>query len=158
MEIPRIWCFLLLFAPILTAQGPGSYIAGREAGIDLAGNWGPVFHEDAGERGPGPELVNYLGFPINEGARLAALSYDASRFTVPEHQCEPHIVSYIYRPAECQNLGREIRKRKSSSPSSSTSTITSSREPSGWTAARILAMPRCTPGWVFPRESGMAAS
>ena len=97
MEFARIWCFLLLFVPILTAQGPGSYIAGREAGVDLAGNWGPVFHEDAGERGPGPELVNYLGFPINEGARLAALSYDASRFTVPEHQCEPHIVSYIYR-------------------------------------------------------------
>jgi hypothetical protein len=97
MELARIWCFLLLFVPILTAQGPGSYIPGREAGIDLAGNWGPVFHEDAGERGPGPELANYLGFPLNEGARLAALSYDASRFTVPEHQCEPHIVSYIYR-------------------------------------------------------------
>jgi hypothetical protein len=28
---------------------------------------------------------------------LAGLSYDASRFTVPEHQCEVHIVSYIYR-------------------------------------------------------------
>src|SRR5438309_8081958 len=87
---------LLILAASAFAQGPGGYNP-IGPGVDLAGNWGPVFHEDAGERGPGPELVNYLGFPINEGARLAALSYDASRFTVPEHQCEPHIVSYVYR-------------------------------------------------------------
>src|SRR5579863_6039222 len=87
----------MVIAVTAFAQGPGSYNPGAAPGLDLAGNWAPVFHEDAGERGPGPELVNYLGFPLNEGARLAALSYDASRFTVPEHQCEPHIVSYIYR-------------------------------------------------------------
>ena len=78
-------------------QGPGGYNPGAAQGLDLAGNWAPVFHEDATERGPGPELVNYLGIPITEGARLGGLSYDASRFTVPEHQCEVHGVSYIYR-------------------------------------------------------------
>jgi hypothetical protein len=78
-----------------SAQGPGSY--NPTVGVDLAGNWAPVFHEDALERGPGPELVNYLGLPITDGARLGGLSYSASRFTVPEHQCEVHIVSYIYR-------------------------------------------------------------
>ncbi len=87
----------VLFSGAALAQGPGFYAPGREPGVDLSGNWGPVFHEDGVERGPGPELVNYLGIPINEGARLAGLSYDASRFTLPEHQCEVHILSYIYR-------------------------------------------------------------
>ncbi len=63
----------------------------------MSGNWGPLFHEDSTERVRGPELVNYHGIPITERARLAGLSYDASRFTVPERQCEVHVVSYIYR-------------------------------------------------------------
>ena len=84
-------------AGLALAQGPGGYNPGAAQGLDLAGNWAPVFHEDAMERGPGPELVNYLGIPITERARLGGLSYDASRFTVPEHQCEVHGVSYIYR-------------------------------------------------------------
>ena len=50
------------------AQGPGAYNP-VGPGVSLAGNWGPVFHEDAHERGPGPELVNYLGLPITDGAR-----------------------------------------------------------------------------------------
>ena len=94
------WAGSLLFVVqiLAFAQGPGGYDpGGGEQGLDLSGNWGPLFHEDATERGPGPELVNYLGIPITERARLAGLSYDASRFTVPEHQCEVHVVSYIYR-------------------------------------------------------------
>ena len=94
------WAGSLLFVVqiLAFAQGPGGYDhGGGEQGLDLSGNWGQLFHEDATERGPGPELVNYLGIPITERARLAGLSYDASRFTVPEHQCEVHVVSYIYR-------------------------------------------------------------
>jgi hypothetical protein len=85
-----LWSF-----PIF-AQGPGGYNPPGQ-GLDLSGNWGPVFHEDSHERGPGPELVNYAGFPINEAARAYALAWDASRFTVPEHECEAHGVAYIYR-------------------------------------------------------------
>jgi hypothetical protein len=66
-------------------------------GVDLSGNWAPVLHEDQGERIPGPELVNYLGLPITDGAREWALSWDASRLTVPEHQCQVHVAPYIYR-------------------------------------------------------------
>ena len=86
---------LILSIPSL-AQGPGGYNPPGQ-GVALSGNWGPVFHEDAHERGPGPELVNYLGLPINDAARNYALAWDPSRFTVPEHQCEVHIVGYIYR-------------------------------------------------------------
>jgi hypothetical protein len=66
-------------------------------GLDLSGNWAPVLHEDFPERIPGPELVNFAGLPVTEGAREFALSWDASRLTVPEHQCQVHVVSYIYR-------------------------------------------------------------
>lgn len=63
----------------------------------LAGNWTPLRHEDQPERGPGPELGDYLGLPINDAARLRADSWSASRMTLPEHQCRVHVVTYIYR-------------------------------------------------------------
>jgi len=66
-------------------------------GLDLTGNWAPIVHEDQPERGPGPALVDFLGLPITDGARQFALSWDASRLTMPEHQCQVHVVSYIYR-------------------------------------------------------------
>ena len=66
-------------------------------GLDLTGNWQTLVHEDQPERGPGPELVDYAGLPITEGARQFALSWDAGRLTVPEHQCRVHVVTYIYR-------------------------------------------------------------
>ena len=45
------------------------------AQTDLSGSWGLRYHEDFPERIPGPELVNYLGLPINEAARQWALSW-----------------------------------------------------------------------------------
>src|SRR5271166_6373972 len=66
-------------------------------GLDLSGSWSPLLHEDFLERIPGPELVNYLGLPISDGARLWGLSWDSSRLTLPEHQCQVHVVPYIYR-------------------------------------------------------------
>ena len=63
----------------------------------MSGNWAPLFHEDGLERGLGPELVNYLGLPITDGARQWALAWDASRLTVPEHECQVHVAPYIYR-------------------------------------------------------------
>ena len=67
------------------------------AQLDLTGTWTPVFHEDQPERIPGPELVDYLGIPINAEARQWALSWDPDRLTAPEHQCQVHTVAYIYR-------------------------------------------------------------
>ncbi len=84
-----------VFAAALYAQTAGSIAP--SPGLDLSGNWAPVLHEDFPERIPGPELVNFVGLPINDGARQFALSWDASRLTVPEHQCQVHVASYIYR-------------------------------------------------------------
>jgi hypothetical protein len=94
------FCRLALLAAALWVvpvhgQTAGSFTAAP--GMDLSGSWAPVLHEDFAERIPGPELVNYLGLPINDAARMFALSWDASRLTLPEHQCQVHVVPYIYR-------------------------------------------------------------
>jgi hypothetical protein len=67
------------------------------AQFNLSGDWSPLVHEDQPERGPGPELGDYLGLPITDGARLHADSWDASRLTLREHQCKVHVSTYIYR-------------------------------------------------------------
>ncbi|HEY3824633.1 MAG TPA: MBL fold metallo-hydrolase [Bryobacteraceae bacterium] len=67
------------------------------AQILLDGEWSPQYHEDQPERIPGPDLVDYLGLPINDAARQRAESWDASRLTLPEEQCRVHASPYIYR-------------------------------------------------------------
>jgi hypothetical protein len=88
MEV-EVMRFLGLLLLVLTAPA--------FAQISLSGEWGPLTHEDQLERGPGPELGDYLGLPITEGARFFAESWDASRLTLPEEQCRVHISPYIYR-------------------------------------------------------------
>lgn len=67
------------------------------AQADLSGIWQPRYHEDFPERIPGPELVDYLGLPINDAARHFAEAWDPSRITLPEEQCRVHVSPYIYR-------------------------------------------------------------
>jgi glyoxylase-like metal-dependent hydrolase (beta-lactamase superfamily II) len=65
--------------------------------IDLSGYWTPALHEDLMERGPGAEIADYGGFPLNEAGRLWALSYDPSRVTLRHHQCEAYAAPYQMR-------------------------------------------------------------
>jgi hypothetical protein len=65
------------------------------AQVSLVGEWSPRYHEDQPDRIPGPELGDYTGLPLTEGARLAADSWDASRLTLREHQCKVHNGPYI---------------------------------------------------------------
>jgi hypothetical protein len=67
------------------------------ADFSLSGTWVPYYHEDEAERGGGPALVDYLGLPITDGARKMALSWDPSRMTVEEHQCQVHVSPYMNR-------------------------------------------------------------
>ncbi len=91
-----VWAAVgLRVAPSALAQTAGAMAP--SPGLDLSGNWAPVLHEDFPERIPGPELVFYSGLPINEAATLFALSWDSSRLTVPEHQCQVHVSPYMYR-------------------------------------------------------------
>src|SRR5205809_3344852 len=65
------------------------------AQTSLVGEWSPRYHEDQPDRIPGPELGDYTGLPLTDGARLAADSWDASRLTLREHQCKVHNAPYI---------------------------------------------------------------
>ena len=65
------------------------------AQIDLAGHWAARQHEDWQERGPGPEIVDYLGLPINDEARARALSYSTSALSLPERQCLYYAPHYL---------------------------------------------------------------
>lgn len=67
------------------------------AQVDLSGSWNPQYSEDQPERIPGPDLVDYLGIPLNAAARQWALSWDPDRLTLQEHQCQVHTAAYIYR-------------------------------------------------------------
>src|SRR5580698_7752198 len=91
---------LLPLAALLSVCAFGQGVVGEfipDVGMDLSGNWNPLLQEDFLERIPGPELVNYSGLPITEGSRLWGESWNSSRLTMPEHQCQVHVAPYIYR-------------------------------------------------------------
>jgi hypothetical protein len=69
------------------------------AQLDLTGVWAPPrpYDEDEPERGPGPSLVEFIGLPINDYARQWGLAYSSGRLSLPEHQCQVHVVEYIHR-------------------------------------------------------------
>ena len=96
INVASVLCVVLMCTG-LNGQAPP---AGRDAptpGFDISGYWTAAMHEDALERGAGPELGDYGGFPINEAARLFALSYDASRVTLRHHQCDGYVAPYSVR-------------------------------------------------------------
>ena len=56
---------------------------------DLSGDWGVRIHEDQHWRGPGAEIGEYTGLPLNAAGQLRASSWNASINTLPEKQCNP---------------------------------------------------------------------
>ena len=74
--------------PILALAALAVAVPAR-AQVDLSGEWGARLHEDQPWRGPGPEIGEYTGLPINNEARLKADTWDASVYTIPERQCIP---------------------------------------------------------------------
>jgi hypothetical protein len=78
------------------------------AQIDLTGVWNPnLADEDNPERIAGPSLVEFVGLPINDQARVWGLAYRPSRLSLPEHQCQVHVVEYIHRGPWAMRLWEE---------------------------------------------------
>ncbi len=129
------------------------------AQVDLSGTWNPQYLEDQPERIPGPELVDYLGIPINAQARQWALSWDPDRLGLPEHQCQVHTAAYIYRGPLALRIWEErdpqtqdlIAIRQYTSTYEQNRTIYMD-------GPRTLRSMRRTPGWDFPPASGKATS
>ncbi|MBV8728378.1 MAG: hypothetical protein JO336_01080 [Acidobacteriia bacterium] len=57
------------------------------AQIELSGSWASKNHEDALERGAGPNPVDFAGIPFNPSGRAKALSYMQSQISMPERIC-----------------------------------------------------------------------
>ena len=83
---------LALLAGGLLASGIAS------AQVDLTGMWSQRIHMDGpiGEA----EYGDYTALPLNAAGLLRAETWSDQRWTVPEHQCEPHPIDYaIFAPA-----------------------------------------------------------
>ena len=80
------------------------------AQIDLAAEWVTLLHEDRPYRRdpPGPDVGDYTGLPINAAARLRADSWDASIYSVPEHQTQPATGLYIDRAASDMRISKIV--------------------------------------------------
>jgi len=82
---------LLTLVAVIVAWAP----ALAWAQSDITGEWAPLFHEDQPDRVPGIGPADFAGLPLTDGARQWALSWDASRVSVLEHQCQVHVLPYI---------------------------------------------------------------
>ena len=87
LKMPLVWVVLLCAGVPAFGQ------------VDLTGVWAPPrpYNEDEPERGPGPSLVEFVGLPISDHARQWGLAYRPGRLSLPEHQCQVHVVEYIHR-------------------------------------------------------------
>src|SRR5579884_2808127 len=65
------------------------------AQINLTGSWRNRIDQDNKIRAPGPDLDTFLGLPINQTARAAALSYTPENISEVDRQCAPWPVHYI---------------------------------------------------------------
>ncbi len=57
------------------------------AQVELSGSYAPRLYEDYIERGPGSDLGDYTGVPLNDEARARALLYEATIPSMIERQC-----------------------------------------------------------------------
>src|SRR5438552_18450890 len=79
------------------------------AQVDISGSWTARTHEDSWHRGPGPEVGDFTGLPINEAERFAADTFDLSLWSQRVLQCRPHPVFYGLRgPAGNIRFSRHI--------------------------------------------------
>ena len=77
------------------AQGPGG--GAGPLRTDISGDWVPAVNEDQPDRGPGPELGDYTGLPLNDADRQKANAWDATILSQPERQAQAHPAQYWMR-------------------------------------------------------------
>jgi len=94
--IPAALGIAVLTCITLGGQAPGDQ-QGPPPMFDISGYWTPALHEDALDRGAGPETADYGGLPVSEAGRLFALSYNTSRVTLRHHQCDGYVMPYQIR-------------------------------------------------------------
>jgi hypothetical protein len=71
-------------------------------GVEIAGFWNDLFHEDLWDRRSGLLVGDFTGVPLNDAGKLAAASWEPGWFAIPEEQCRPH--TGIYAPRGPSNI------------------------------------------------------
>jgi hypothetical protein len=85
-------------------------LAGSAAAqVDFSGEWSPMYHEDAADRIPGPEIGDYMALPLNDAARMRGDTFQADRLSmVMQYQCRPHSADYGLRGLGNMRVDKDI--------------------------------------------------
>src|SRR6478672_1268004 len=78
------------------------------AQVDFSGQWATRHHEDQEERGPGGELGDYTGLPLNDAGRLRADTFSASLYGLDEWQCRPHAATMMWRSVHPVRIWKDV--------------------------------------------------
>jgi len=65
------------------------------AQIDLTGQWAAINQQDNMARGPGPDLADYTGLPLNDEGRAVALAYTSGILSMTERGCLDYTEDYL---------------------------------------------------------------
>src|SRR5437870_7387458 len=78
------------------ASGIGNPLGPMVSGTDFSGSYRWLNHQDATLFTAAGAIADWGGIPLNDAARLYALSWPASRLTVKQHQCMGYAVPYTW--------------------------------------------------------------
>ena len=92
MTLMRLKSFIALTLALILSSATSAL-----AQIDLSGTWALRNYIDALDTAPGSGTlpVDYLGLPLNEAGRAAALAVDPSSVSAPERICNPYSPVYL---------------------------------------------------------------
>src|SRR5207249_9779552 len=81
-------CSAMFFGQV-QAQSPGlgNPLGPMVSGTDFSGSYRWLNHQDVTLFTAAGDIADWGGIPLNDAARLYALSWPASRLTVKQHQC-----------------------------------------------------------------------
>lgn len=105
-----VFAFSLLASLAIVAKRPASAQGFGAPILDITGHWATRQHEDQEERGPGGELGDYTGLPINDAARLRADTWSGALYGLDEWQCRPHTSPNIWRSVYPATITRDVDK------------------------------------------------
>lgn len=96
MKSLNVACTLVgvaLIGAVVFGQGQ----AYQPLGVDLSGYWTQLNRQQDARLGTAAgDLVDFGGVPVSEAGRLLALSWTASRLTLPQHHCIGYTVPYVF--------------------------------------------------------------
>src|SRR5207245_9836204 len=101
-------CSAIFFGQALAqASGIGNPLGPMDSGTDFSGSYRWLNHQDATLFTAAGAIADWGGIPLNDAARLYALSWSASRLTVKQHQCMGYVPPYTWMSPGHHRRGEE---------------------------------------------------